>query len=213
MAYTRTTWANGSGGGTPLSAANLNNIEVELVSLDLLLTAPATTLPGSPVNGQRAILVDSTTVPTYAWLFQYVSAITDANEWLFLGGSALRAEVDTAQTTSSSTYADLATAGPSITIPRAGIYQFRFGAHMSTNPNIVTAYAGLAINGTVASDNDALILLSAAAVDQKAPHAMTRQKTVATAGHVAKLLYKNNDNTDTVTFEKRWLEVIPVRVA
>lgn len=34
MAYTRTTWVNGSGGGTPISAANLNNIEAWIDAFD-----------------------------------------------------------------------------------------------------------------------------------------------------------------------------------
>src|SRR5579871_6314777 len=36
--------------------------------------APATSLPSSPTDGMQAILVDSTSAPTYSWLFQYSNA-------------------------------------------------------------------------------------------------------------------------------------------
>jgi hypothetical protein len=63
---------------------------------------PATTLPGSPTNGQQAILTDSTSAPTWTWLLQYSTA---ASKWLFLGGSRL-----------------VVAGGGTLTLPRAGTY-------------------------------------------------------------------------------------------
>jgi len=82
-----------------------------------------TSLPGSPVDGQQAILVDSTSSPTYAWMFQYLAS---ASKWLFIGGSPAITEVATAEFTNSTTYVDLTTVGPSFTIPRTGQYEIAF---------------------------------------------------------------------------------------
>ena len=81
-----------------------------------------TSLPGSPSNGQQAILVDSTSAPTFSWLFQYSTAAT---KWLFLGGSPLYASVEGSSSPAGTTYA--ANSGPSITIPVAGLYEVEFG--------------------------------------------------------------------------------------
>jgi len=46
-----------------------------------------TTLPASPIDGQEAILVDSTTNPTYQWRFRFNANSTSAYKWEFIGGS------------------------------------------------------------------------------------------------------------------------------
>jgi hypothetical protein len=81
-------------------------------------TAPtaATTLPGSPSNGQQAILVDSTSAPTYAWFFQYSSA---ASKWLFVGGSPAVVINNGSLSTTSTSFVDV---GATFTTPRAGDY-------------------------------------------------------------------------------------------
>lgn len=45
-----------------------------------------TQLPSNPVDGQEAILVDSTTNPTYQWRFRYNAQSTSAYKWEFVGG-------------------------------------------------------------------------------------------------------------------------------
>lgn len=46
-----------------------------------------TTLPGSPVDGQEAILVDSVTNPTYVWRLRYNAGSASAYKWEFIGGT------------------------------------------------------------------------------------------------------------------------------
>jgi hypothetical protein len=207
MAYTRTTWANGSGGGTPLSAANLNNIETYLVSIDI---EPATSLPGSPVDRQRAILVDSTTAPTYAWMFQYESGISDSNKWLFVGGAPAVVEIATAQTkTAGASYGALGTAGPSFAIPRAGVYNVTIGAQASTGAGgSGDAFISYDIGGTGAVDTDAANA-TIVGVSIKATVSKVRPKTLTAVTLTAK--YKAV--TQDITFSERTISVIPVRVA
>jgi hypothetical protein len=82
--------------------------------------APATTLPGSPTNGQQAILTDSTTAPTYQWLLQYDTTISDSYKWRYIGGVPYDQTGDT--NVVSGSFTDVL----SFTVPRAGIYQYDF---------------------------------------------------------------------------------------
>lgn len=94
---------------------------------------PGTTLPASPSNGQQAVLVDSTSSPTYSWFLQWSSA---ASKWLFLGGTPALVTVNTQQSPASfGSYVDLATVGPSFTVPRAGSYYVEWAASASAQSN------------------------------------------------------------------------------
>lgn len=207
MAYTRTTWANGSGGGTPVSAANLNNMEVELVALDLMIStiAPATTLPGSPTNLQRAILVDSTTVPTYAWEVQWSST---ASRWIYVGGCPAVVEVLTSETTTlAATYQDLATTGPSFTVPRAGSYviQFEADATLQAAPGAIAVKLGAAAT----SLNDGVLISIAAAGEGGQPHGIIR-RTLA-ASDVVKIQYQGQV-AGANTYARRRLAIHPLHM-
>ena len=109
-----------------------------------------TVLPVSPVNDQEYILVDSLTAPTYQWLFRYLAAKA-SNRWLFIGGAGLRSEVATAEVTSSGTYVALATPGPSVTLPLAGIYDLAFGCHTSNKTGFMSFDFG--VTGAVDLDS------------------------------------------------------------
>jgi hypothetical protein len=74
--------------------------------------AYGTSLPASPYDGQEAILVDSTTNPTYFWRFRYNAGSVNAYKWEFIGGPWLTIYVDTGEATTSTTPVDLATIGP-----------------------------------------------------------------------------------------------------
>jgi hypothetical protein len=85
------------------------------------IIAYGTTLPGSPVDGLEAILVDSITNPSYQWRFRYNAGSSSAYKWEFIGGAAAFVYAGTgAWTTLSDTAAHW---GPTMNAPRAGIYE------------------------------------------------------------------------------------------
>jgi hypothetical protein len=55
----------------------------------------------------------------------------DRREVVLHWGKSLQARIDTSEGTTSTTYAALATPGPSVTVPRAGDYNIRSGALIS----------------------------------------------------------------------------------
>ena len=96
------------------------------------VTPPAygTTLPASPVNGQEAILVDSTTNPTYQWRFRYNASSTSAYKWEFIGGAPIaKGEDNTVGITGG-----WVTVGPQILVPRTGEYVLWGHISVGANP-------------------------------------------------------------------------------
>ena len=89
------------------------------------------------------------------WHLRYKLSTT---KWRFLGGPALRSEVLASESTASTSYVDLTTVGPSITVPLAGKYRFRLGAWI-TNSNLAgnTGIAAVKIGAAAAADDDAVI--------------------------------------------------------
>ena len=89
---------------------------------------PATSLPGSPVNGQQAILTDSLSAPTYQWLCQYDTSISDAYKWRVIGGEAMDATTATVIGQGGGSGQSDVSGGPNLTIPRSGIYIIEYSA-------------------------------------------------------------------------------------
>lgn len=174
---------------------------------------PNTTLPGSPTDGQQAILVDSTTAPTYAWLLQFNAALA---QWLFIGGSPLYAEVLTQEGTTSAAYTDLATVGPSITLPRAGSYTVEIGCRgimgsATSNYAVLMSYA---IGGTGAVDADFVCVAgNGGTADGKiASVARARTKTGIAAATTLTSKYRVDTAGKNGTYDNRWIRATPIAV-
>ena len=121
-------------------------------------TSYGTSFPGSPTTGDEHILVDSTTTPTYHWRFRYNGNSTYTYKWEFIGGTWLSASVATQQQRAvAGSYADLATSGPSVTVPRNGDYLVRLSVQIVPNQSFGSnAYMSFNVGGTGAVDADAV---------------------------------------------------------
>lgn len=165
-----------------------------------------TALPGSPADGDQFILVDSTSAPTYSWLFRYVSAKA-SNKWVFLGGAPGFAQVLTSENVTSTTYHDLATAGPSFALPVAGDYMVAIGCeHGNFGGDI--GRMSYAIGGTGATDADSIVhFTNAGAVSTTHSIAGERLKTGLTAVTLT-AKYKSTTGSSR-SFANRWMRVTP----
>jgi hypothetical protein len=165
----------------------------------------ATTLPGSPGNGDETILVDSLASPTFSWRLRFNSTLA---MWEYIGGRAAFSEVTTAETTSSSTYVALATAGPSIVLPVAGDYEVTIGAHMEISAQSAPRMS-YDIGGTGAVDADA-IGGQMDAGSRRYAYSKTRVKVGLGA---VTLTAKYRTSANTGTFLDRWMRVTPVKLS
>ena len=110
----------------------------------LLNAAPyGTTLPASPVDGQEAVLVDSTTNPSYQWRLRYNAGSTSTYKWGFIGGAPF-----IAITTTASPAGGAWTTVASFTCPRAGIYAIA-GSVTGTHAAAGNVAAGIGKNGAI----------------------------------------------------------------
>jgi hypothetical protein len=192
----------GPGGATPVDT-NLYRAAATVLKTDGAFASMSygTTLPASAVNGQEFTLVDSTTNPTYQWRFRYNAGSTSAYKWEFIGGAPARIDVATAETTASTTAADLATV-QSLTLARAGDYEFTAGAQAANNTAGQTcniSAVGRSIGGTCAGASYAQAL------------ALQGRLLAQAAASVCKLQFYVGGGTGS--FSNRFFSLTPVRVA
>jgi hypothetical protein len=208
--YTKQTWTDGAGGGTPLSAARWNVMEagIELAGVKGTSSSP----PGSPTDGMIWRYPGDGSNGVY-WFFQYDSS-QSTNKWVLMGGPPLYVEVTTSENVASTSYVDLSTVGPSYTIGRSGDYLLSYGARVNlTGTNSLTVLVAPKIGSAATSDADAALASSPGVAGAHVMHATTtrtRRKALA-AGDVVKLQYRGDAATSTAVLD-RWLSVLPIAV-
>jgi len=172
--------------------------------------------PGSPKDGDIwiATAVDGNGT---RWQFQYNAGSASAYKWEFIGGVPMLAAVATGENTTSTTYAALTTAGPSLTLARAGDYQVTVEAFITAPLNAgIGFFAQMSydVGGTAASDVWANVntnaVNSATSVIQSCVATQLQAGLSASTALVSK--YKSTSGT-TAGFSHRVLRAIPVRVS
>lgn len=179
-----------------------------------LLLDYSTTLPTSPVDRQEHILVDSITVPTYQWRFRYNAGSAQTDKWEFVGGSPALVEITTAETTTSTSYVALSTAGPNFALPRAGVYMVENG-FKTGGGNEDLAIMSFDIGGTGAVDGDSVQGRGGGFQTGSFSTDNSPSRSRVKAGLTAVTLtskYKSSGG-GTARFSNRWLKITPVRVS
>lgn len=167
-----------------------------------------TALPSSPYDGQE-VYYGADPTNGVIWHLRYRAAASGSFKWEFVGGSDLDAIVDTSQTTASTTFVDLATVGPSITLPLGGDYDFSYGDEGSMGSTSAFKVIALLIAGSEVTA-DELVVLGAGPLNGLTETSRIRRKTALSSGNVVKLQYRVTGSTGT--FRNRWLRARPVRV-
>lgn len=176
-----------------------------------------TDLPSDPRDKQEVFyLADGAN--GVVWHLAYRANAPSSPKWVYLGGPPLFAHVPDFESRTSATYGDLATVGPSITLPLAGDYDFEYGATTYSNPNTAGMWAArmsLSIGGAAAVDADAMWLehegTDAASEMISVAETTRRRKTGLAASDAVVAKYASDGVADRYWFE-RWLAVRPVRV-
>lgn len=166
-------------------------------------------LPGSPTDGQEILFQTSAMatagVPPYR--LRYRSGASGSYKWDVIGAVPWFAEVTTQQSTSSNAYVDLATAGPSITVPLAGDYLVEGGAATYASAGAAVSFVGIRVNASTLVQ-----MQTNFAGTSQIQHPMhARRASGLSAADVVKLQY-GAFSGGTAEFLDRWLTVIPLRV-
>jgi hypothetical protein len=183
--------------------------------LDIVASgAVVTTLPGAPVDGQEVYYV-ADAANGIVWHLRYRTAATGPYKWEVVGGDALQAEVAALQSKTGNTYGDITTVGPTVTVPLAGDYDLHFdcGMHLPGVAAALSAWAGVQIGATVPNDNDAVFCAMAGSTTASAGFSVSRELRRTIASPVAcKLVYRGGDATNSFSWSRRRLALLPVRV-
>jgi len=177
------------------------------------LEPTVTVLPSGATHGAVMVLSVDPANGVY-WRFRYNAESSSPYRWEFLGGPPLFSEVTNADTTTSGAYVAIATAGPSVTLPRAGDFMVSSGARIFSNADLTSNYMSYDIGGTGAVDADAINYFSGASVGGGATTATYQMRTRRKAGLTAvTLTAKYRVTAGTATFVDRWMSVLPIRVS
>lgn len=164
-------------------------------------------LPGSPLDGD---IVDLDVGDGLIWRFVYNSG-GGTYKWEFAGGSPATHFVDTAETTTSTTFVDLTTVGPTITASNAGEYLIEIGVEPEETAVGAACIATLKVGSAASADADAIIFFIPIADVGFGGLSRLQKKTVA-AADVLKMQYRVA-SSGTGTFRRRWIRVIPIRIS
>lgn len=138
-----------------LDGIEFDTESVSAYSMGLISSPRVTSLPSNPVDGQECYFVADATAGV-VWHLRYNAASASPYKWEVVGGSELSASVQTTagELTTSTTYADITTPGPSIALPLAGDYDvtIAFTFYHSASGS---GFMSFAIGGAAAVDTDA----------------------------------------------------------
>lgn len=176
-------------------------------------------LPVSPADGDE-IYFQSAAMATagIVWHLRYRAAIADAYKWELLGGGPFQNEIGTMENVGTAgSWANLATNGPQITCPLAGIYTINYGSRIVLSSRGITVWTGVAIGDTTpVGVTGAVELVSPdTGVPYTGPIAAsvaTRTRLTVAAGNIIKHRYLSGLATSGAQFGDRWLDVTPMRV-
>jgi len=183
------------------------------------LVEAGSALPSSPIDGQSFYYTADTT-NGIVWHLRYRSASASAYKWEYVGGAPLTSGVLAEQGVPvTNAFSDLATVGPSVTVPLAGDYviEWQASALVGTTPDNV-AGVGISVGGTdPASYGPGVSLLTIMqvlnSIHPRARFTGGELKTGIAASSVIKHRYRQNQGNNTYCyFSSRFLSVRPVRV-
>jgi hypothetical protein len=142
----------------------------------------------------------STNFSSYKW---EVICVADLESYIFAPESRAQNGV----------WGDVATVGPSITVPLAGDYDIAYGGSLMSSGGSGTpeAAVGLAFNNVEDTNLRAYAGWNSVAGGTMST-ARQYRKTALAAGTVIKLIYGGNSTGGTVTASRRWLRIRPIRV-
>ena len=167
-------------------------------------------LPSNPVDAQEVYyLADA--AQGIVWHLRYRAASPSAYKWELVGGSALAHEVAAPQGTPSTSYTDLATVGPYVTVPLAGEYSIRAGAGCFGSVAGIWVTATVKLGAAAAADSERVVDTYIAVAGVAVGGFGRSIVRAAAAGSQLKLQYRTYAS-GTASFVDRYINAVPVRV-
>lgn len=171
-----------------------------------------TSLPSNPSDGDEVYLrVYSPAGGYIMWHVRYDASILDSYKWVVLGGSPLHARADTSGSRNGGYTSSLTGggSGPSVSLPRAGIYDVTVGAGMWSDSTNGYAFMSVSSSGLAVDDAYAVMQLGPS-LNAHRRHTFTSRVDITSAGTLS-AQYKSSGGT--AYFEGRRMFATPIRLA
>lgn len=171
-----------------------------------------TALPTSPTSGQEAVLVDNVAAPTWQWRFRWNALSTSPYKWEFIGGPPMIMSGGGVGGMTATSPTDIA--GPGMTVPRAGVYRYLFGANIYNGGTFGGAYMTLlqVYAGGAGIGAQSGVQYHGATYDGAAICGPPSEVTLA-AGAVLTIRAWLDRVGSTSNIGPGWINLVPVRVA
>ena len=175
---------------------------------------PVSALPSNPADGEECFFQSAGMANQGdVWHLRYRATSPSAYKWEYVGGAPIHDNITTTENYASAATGDLATPGPSVTLPLAGDFDFAWGARIQML--VIVAGAEGWMHMSVAGG----FPLASAAVASMVPTAQFGGGASTTEGRVTGLAagalcrakYQTQGGIQ-FSFGQRWMRVRPVRV-
>jgi hypothetical protein len=169
-----------------------------------------TALPASPIDGQEIYFVANAATGV-VWHLRYRAASASAYKWEYVGGESLLSEIVTQEGLGvSAAYGNFPTIGPQVPIPLSGDYRLHYAAYMTTGITTnAKVFVSIHLGVGVASDDDALVIITPANGGLGASCAREARKTLTAA---QTLTMQGRSDVDLGSAGRRVLGLVPFRV-
>jgi hypothetical protein len=144
------------------------------------------------------------------WHLRYVNS-EPTYKWRYLGGPPLSAEIATLEGTVSTVYVALTTAGPTVTLSRAGDYDVEIGATVANTSAGQSGFMSYDIGATGAVDGDSVTILTGTSGGLTSIYRRKRKAAIAAATTLT-AKYRSSSAGGSATFQSRSMSVLPVRI-
>ena len=170
-----------------------------------------TTLPSSPVDGQE-VYYQADGTNGVIWHLRYRSGSASTYKWEYVGGTALSSEVPASEgIPASGSYGNLATVGPSVTVPLAGDYDIYAGAQLTTNA-VNYIFIGLSIDGAGVAEWANMYQDPAGANNQVSRRGVKTVTRGAGSPNTGRILMQYRSGSGQATYYYRFIFAVPIRV-
>lgn len=173
-----------------------------------------TSLPSNAIDGQEVrYLADNTN--GVVWNLRYRAGSSSSYKWEFIGGAPLYNLVSPTsfESTTSGSYVDLATVGPSLTVPLAGDYDVSIGGgYMQMSTTAAFAWMSYSIAGAAPSDYDGVTVSPYSGGNHVVSLHGLRRKTGISANSSFVAKYRSNGSS-VANFGYRYMQITPIRVS
>lgn len=175
---------------------------------DAIVVPVVTALPASPVDGQLIDLNVGTAAAPVLWRLRYMTSVTDAHKWVFVGGLSIATDATGTFSTTSTSANDT---GLTLAVAFAGVYEIEAFIHQVDNSTVGDFGHTLTVSGAgISGANTATVRSGVSANNNWRSTIGFRRRVTLTTGTLQGVVGVTGG---TGNFTGRYLRATPLRIS